>query len=620
MGMNPVCACTCTCGAQEKQQKFQEDQRAVQFLMGLNDSYATIRGTILLHNPLPKITSIYNNLLQEEGQREIHSNTTQFQPDSAALYVKNTNYKGNNWNNNSNNAQNFNKFAGYNQNVQGYTHPGGGSSQDSNVNYKKNNNYGNSNANYKGKNFIPGYNQMTNNQNTQSFQRQQQPFFCIYCNKPGHKTDNWKHLQNSNRKFAANVLGQDVVSGSYQNLIGTESLPNPNFNNGQTQNFNNGQIQNQNMQATVYGSTQHQNQNGNVTGPASATNFAGNVYSNSFNAFLNSWILDTGAIDHMCFNKASFSEFRYLDKPYSISLPNGQIVYIDTIGSVPLAPGFILQNVLYVPFFKINLLSISKISKQTGTTVSFTHDLCYLQDSSKRLLVLGKNCNDLYLLQSDLNIADMSKSCHIPEILDVAPELNSTKHSLNSVVNNVTSDIWHNRLGHLPLYKLKQLQICNVNDNKCNFTSCSICAKARQHKLSFQLSESISFAPFDLVHIDLWGPYHTQTYNGYKYFLTIVDDFSRCTWTHLLSCKSNAFVFIKTFIAMVDTQFGRKIKVIRSDNAFELGTSNILAQYLLDQGIIHQTSCFHTPQQNGVVEIKHKHLLETACKSPRISV
>ncbi|XP_074298217.1 uncharacterized protein LOC141629043 [Silene latifolia] len=68
MGMNPRCSCSCNCGATEKQQKFEEDKRVVQFLMGLNNSYTAIRGTILIQNPLPKIAMVYNILLQEERQ------------------------------------------------------------------------------------------------------------------------------------------------------------------------------------------------------------------------------------------------------------------------------------------------------------------------------------------------------------------------------------------------------------------------------------------------------------------------------------------------------------------------------------------------------------------------
>jgi len=63
---------------------------------------------------------------------------------------------------------------------------------------------------------------------------------------------------------------------------------------------------------------------------------------------------------------------------------------------------------------------------------------------------------------------------------------------------------------------------------------------------------------------------------------------------------------------MVCTQFNTKVKTIRSDNALELGLSKEATSYFLSQGILHQTSCVATPQQNGVVERKHKHLLETS--------
>lgn len=117
---------------------------------------------------------------------------------------------------------------------------------------------------------------------------------------------------------------------------------------------------------------------------------------------------------------------------------------------------------------------------------------------------------------------------------------------------------------------------------------------------------------FELVHIDTWGPFKVPTYNGYKYFLTLVDDFSRGTWTYLLTAKSNAFSVLKQFLAMVERQFDVNVQKIRSDNALELGKGIEEAEFLRSQGIIHQTSCVATPQQNGVVERKHRHLLEIA--------
>jgi len=95
-------------------------------------------------------------------------------------------------------------------------------------------------------------------------------------------------------------------------------------------------------------------------------------------------------------------------------------------------------------------------------------------------------------------------------------------------------------------------------------------------------------------------------------FLTIVDDFSRGTWTFLLKTKSNAFPILKDFLAMVEIQFHSPVKKIRSDNALELGKGSQEATFLSSAGIIHERSCVATPQQNGVVERKHRHLLEVA--------
>lgn len=90
-----------------------------------------------------------------------------------------------------------------------------------------------------------------------------------------------------------------------------------------------------------------------------------------------------------------------------------------------------------------------------------------------------------------------------------------------------------------------------------------------------------------------------------------MDDYSRATWTHLLSSKASAFDIIKSFSNTAETQFHSKIQCERSGNALELGWSREATAFFQSKGIAHQTSCIDTPQQNGVVERKHKHLLET---------
>ena len=76
--------------------------------------------------------------------------------------------------------------------------------------------------------------------------------------------------------------------------------------------------------------------------------------------------------------------------------------------------------------------------------------------------------------------------------------------------------------------------------------------------------------------------------------------------------KDQAIGLIKSFVSMVQTQFSATIKVLRSDNALEFSTSHTALEFFAARGILHQTSCLWTPQQNGVVERKHKYLLEVS--------
>lgn len=94
-------------------------------------------------------------------------------------------------------------------------------------------------------------------------------------------------------------------------------------------------------------------------------------------------------------------------------------------------------------------------------------------------------------------------------------------------------------------------------------------------------------------------------------FLTLVDDFSRFTWVHMLKHKSDCVQVMTAFLNHVETQFHTKVLTVRSDNAKEFTHGGMFTLFQ-SRGIFHQTSCAYTPQQNGVVERKHRHLLETA--------
>ena len=65
------------------------------------------------------------------------------------------------------------------------------------------------------------------------------------------------------------------------------------------------------------------------------------------------------------------------------------------------------------------------------------------------------------------------------------------------------------------------------------------------------------------------------------------------------------------FFAEIRNQFHTSIRIFRSDNALEYLSAPFSA-FISSHGILHQSSCAYTPQQNGVAEHKNRHLVETA--------
>ena len=93
--------------------------------------------------------------------------------------------------------------------------------------------------------------------------------------------------------------------------------------------------------------------------------------------------------------------------------------------------------------------------------------------------------------------------------------------------------------------------------------------------------------------------------------MSIVDDASGGTWVYLMKDKSQASKLVMDFCKMVKTQFNVGVKVIRSDNGREF-TLGPMKKFYAKHGIVHQTNCVNTTQQNGRVERKHRHILNVA--------
>lgn len=62
---------------------------------------------------------------------------------------------------------------------------------------------------------------------------------------------------------------------------------------------------------------------------------------------------------------------------------------------------------------------------------------------------------------------------------------------------------------------------------------------------------------------------------------------------------------------MIETQFNKKVKTVRRDNGLELTSTN-MQRFYKEKGITMELTCTYTPQPNGVVERKHRHILVVA--------
>nr|KYP36109.1 Retrovirus-related Pol polyprotein from transposon TNT 1-94 [Cajanus cajan] len=304
------------------------------------------------------------------------------------------------------------------------------------------------------------------------------------------------------------------------------------------------------------------------------------------------WIIDSGATDHITTSIDLF--FKYSEiKPLNINLPNGSIVQAHFSGSIQLSPDFVIHDVLFVPNFSFNLLSLPKLLLTAPCRVIFSNQfsniLCQIQDMNTLKMIGSAN------LKEGLFHLDIGKE-----------RRSSTNNATATPINN--SNLWHFRLGHLSSNRLNVLNQQFPFISKHSNEVCDVCHFAKQKKLSYSPSSSRVSKIFDLIHMDIWGPFSKASIHGHKYFLTILDDFSRYTWVVLLKSKSEVKTHVHNFINLVENQYETKVKCIRSDN----GPEFFLRDFFNSKGIIHQTSCVYTPQQNGRVERKHQHILNVA--------
>lgn len=139
--------------------------------------------------------------------------------------------------------------------------------------------------------------------------------------------------------------------------------------------------------------------------------------------------------------------------------------------------------------------------------------------------------------------------------------------------------------------------------------SCSICVRAKMHRLQFtSRRHHRASRRGEIIHSDLCS-FETQSREGFRYWVTFINDYSKETFVYTLKYKHQTFSSFKHFKALFENHDGSTIQHLVSDNGGEY-VSKEFQEFLLSEGIQHKPGPPHSPELNGVAERANRTLCE----------
>lgn len=171
--------------------------------------------------------------------------------------------------------------------------------------------------------------------------------------------------------------------------------------------------------------------------------------------------------------------------------------------------------------------------------------------------------------------------------------------------------MWHARLGHVSFrvieWMVQKDLVRGVPNIKHPTQVCEGCTIAKQTRQPFpKETQWRASKPLELVHADLCGQ---TTEAGNRYFMLLVDDYSRYMWVFMIKSKDEAFITFKRFKDQVEKESSVKLMGLRTDRGGEF-TSQQFTNFCSQEGIRRQLTAPYSPQQNGVAERSNRSILE----------
>ncbi|KAD7117216.1 hypothetical protein E3N88_04484 [Mikania micrantha] len=307
------------------------------------------------------------------------------------------------------------------------------------------------------------------------------------------------------------------------------------------------------------------------------------------------WYLDNGASNHMT---GCSSHFSSIDKEVSglVRFGDGSKVRIMGRGTIVFdcknGEQRVVNDVYYIPDLCSNILSLGQMT-EVGCKVWMDEDQLWLYEDGYQLMMqVQRSPNRLYKISLKIG----TPVCLLSSIKDQAW-------------------LWHARLGHLNFRAINNMKSKNIVIGDLTTMQgeqvCDACMLGKQARNSFP-KKSLYRAnkPFELVHTDLCGPISPPTLGGNRYFMLLVDDYTRYAWVYALRTKDEALGVFKKFKNEVELEHELKVKALKSDRGGEF-LNRLFAEYCDETGVKRMFTAPYSPQQNGVVERRNRTVLNS---------
>nr|GEZ63918.1 retrovirus-related Pol polyprotein from transposon TNT 1-94 [Tanacetum cinerariifolium] len=297
------------------------------------------------------------------------------------------------------------------------------------------------------------------------------------------------------------------------------------------------------------------------------------------------WYLDSGYSKHMTgdrsrrlnFVKKFIGTVRFGNDHFGAIMGYGDYVVSKSV----------ISRVYYVEGLGHNLFSVGQFC-DSDLEVAFRNHSCFVRDTNGVDLIKGSRWTNLYTIL----VKDMMMSSPI---------------CLLSKASKNKSWLWHRRLNHLNFGTINDLARKDLVHGlpRLKFEKdhlCSACQLGKSKKHTHKpKAENTNLEVLNTLHMDLCGPMRVQTFNGKKYILVIVDDYSRFTWVKLLRSKDETPEVVIKCITQIQVSLNKTVRYVRTDNGTKFVNHTMTEYY--EQAVA--TACY-TKNRSLIYTRHHK--------------